>query len=121
MAKPPPLVTDVPIPEPPSRFVDPESNQDALQREYGAVVQIALLERQARAALLGISGLTDLTAVTTLSLTAAAGYVQADFQQVIDKLNAVIALQGQIVAALAEIKSEATTHLESLQPDPDSV
>lgn len=109
-----PLVTDVPIPEPPSRFTDPNSAQEHLTALYGALVQIAVLDRQARAVLIGILGLEDIAAATASSTVPSAGYVQAEAQAVVTKLNEVITKLNQVIAALAEIKSEASTNIVSL-------
>jgi hypothetical protein len=104
MAKPPPAVTDVPIPEPPSRFADPDSTQDAVSRAYGAAVQSANLQRQHRAVLLA---LRDMATIEALDPAAVLADVTA-------KVN-------EIVAALAALKADATTNLVSLQPDPELV
>lgn len=120
MAKAPPKTTDIPIPEPPSRFSDPSSIQYGMTGLYNAAAAMAVLERQARSALIAQSGIASPTAVAALTLTAGAAYVQADFQTVINKVNEVIAKQAEIIAVLAALKSAASTNIVSLSPDPEA-
>jgi hypothetical protein len=117
MAKPPPEVADLPVPQPPSRFGDPNSLQYGITDLYSALRVISVLERQARAVLIAQSQLADITALSALSLTVSVGYVQAEVQSIVTKLNEVIAKQATIIAALAELKSEAVTNIQSLAPD----
>jgi hypothetical protein len=119
MAKPPPEVTDVPIPEPPSRFGDPNSLQYGMTGIYSALRVASVLERQSRAVLIAQSQLADITALSALNLTVGAAYNQAQVQSIVDRLNEVIAKQNTIIAALAEMKSEAVTNIQSLAPDTD--
>lgn len=112
-----PDVKDVPIPQPPSRFGDPASLQYGLTDIYSAMRIIAVLDRQARAVLIAQSQLADITALSALNLTVSNPPTQAEVQSIVTKLNDVIAKQGTIIAALAELKSEAVSNITSLAPE----
>lgn len=102
-----PDIKDLPIPTPPSRFGDPSSLQYGITDLYSAMRVIAVLDRQARGALIAQSQIADIAALT---LTAGGAYSQTDFQTVIDKVN-------EVIAALAALKSAAASNIQSLVPE----
>ena len=110
----PGIITDILLAPPAPRQFGQKSTNDQLVTVTLAFLTNSLAARQHRDILIDIGALVAPSDIANLASTASAGYVQAELQAVIDKLDAITANQRTILTLLRDLISSASTKILSI-------